>query len=187
LFDIPAQPLTSALDAYSVATGFAVIYDGDLAANRQSTAIKGLQKPDAALRSLLGGTQLTVHYAGQSAFAIVPASERTNPSPAVSPGYASYQTYFAALQFAIGQAFCRNVETRPGRYRVALKFWIDPFGTLVNPTLLSSTGHLDRDAMISSLLKDLVIDRAPPPTLPQPIAMIIEPRPPETTGDCSGS
>jgi hypothetical protein len=182
-FDVSAQPLQSALDAYSAATGLEVLYDSGLASERRSGGVKGTLTPAAALKALLEGTGLTALYAGSNAFAVIPAPASV-PTPNMAQGAIGYEQYFGLIQASIAEAFCKDAETIPGHYRIALKFWIGPAGEILRPELLSSTHDLARDSAISSNLKHVTIGRMPPVGMPQPITMIIAPRPPEKTGDC---
>ncbi|MCK9915651.1 STN domain-containing protein [Microbacteriaceae bacterium K1510] len=183
-FSIPSQPLAAAIEAYSAATGLQVFYDGYVASDRRSTAVSGILAPDVALRILLEGTNLEAVYAG-SVFAVVPATRdgRIRRGPG-SPGY---QPYFATIQHSIEQAFCRNPQTAPGDYRIALRFRIGFSGEVLLPELLHSTGDAQRDDVIVALLRGLNLSEPPPPNLPQPVTMLISPRPRAQTGDCSGA
>ena len=70
-FNIPAQSLASALNAYSITTLYEVVYNGQLAVGRQSAAVKGNFTPEAALQLLLEGTGLLPHYMAADAFVLV--------------------------------------------------------------------------------------------------------------------
>jgi hypothetical protein len=181
-FDIPVQPLTRALDAYTAATGLHVLYDSDLASGRRSTAVSGVLMPDVALRVLLDGTGLAAYYA-EKTFAIVPAPSNQQGSAAVLR-QSGESSFFANLQGAIERAFCEKAETKPGQYRAALQFRIGTSGEVLSPELLSSTGDPQRDRTIIDLLGRLRIQQPPPPGLAQPIRMIVSPRPQVQSGDC---
>jgi hypothetical protein len=183
-FDIPAQPLMAALDAYGAATGLQVVYDGALVAGRRSNAVRGRMAPDAALRSLLDGTGLVVVYAAPDVFSLLPA--RAMP-PADMRRIGDYLPYLAAVQGSIEAAFCRQPLTAPGAYRIEFSFWIDPVGRVSRAQLLGSTGERARDRTIAGLLDGLAIDRPPPPDMPQPVVMAISPRGPAETGDCGAA
>lgn len=182
-FDIPAQPLASAVDAYTTATGLEVIFDSNLAAAYRSTAVNGVLAPDVALRVLLEGTGLTVLYAVK-AFAIVPMPSKRQSD---SASLVAHIPYLAVVQDNVERAFCRHPETMPGQYRLAVRFGIGAAGEVRNSQVLSSTGDLRRDMLIAGLLRGLSIDEPPPPGMPQPITMIISPRSPAQTGDCGSA
>jgi hypothetical protein len=181
--DIPAQPLASALESYTALTGLQALYDSELATSRRSTAVKGLLMPDVALRVLLEGTGLTV-LSTTNAFAIVPVPSTRQDN---SKSLADHMPYLAIVQHDIERAFCRLPETMPGNYRVALRFDIGAAGNVLHPQLLSSTGDPRRDGLIADVLRDLSIEKAPPPGMSQPVTMIVTPRPPAQTGDCGSS
>ena len=61
-FDLPAQPLALALERYSVASGWQIIYDSNLATGLRSAGVRGNLPPSAALRMLLAGTGLVPQY-----------------------------------------------------------------------------------------------------------------------------
>ena len=185
-FEIAAQSLASALDAYAAVTGLQVLYDGDLAAGRRSTAVSGVLMPDVALRVLLEGTGLAVFYT-ENAFAIVPApSNRQDKGHRPGAVQSDNLPFLALVQGTIERAFCRQAETVPGQYRAALQFRIGTSGEVLYPQLLSSTGDLRRDRMITDLLRHLRIEQPPPPGMAQPLTMVVSPRPPAQSGDCGG-
>ncbi|WKA26139.1 STN domain-containing protein [Bradyrhizobium roseum] len=169
-FDIPSQPLATALRAYSAVAKVAVLVDGELTAGRQSAPVSGVFSHEGALRSLLAGTGLTARYANPAAFTLVPV-------PAVpQSGSREYSRYFLAVQTALRRVLCQNEETRPDRYRMALQLWIDRSGSVERSEFLSSTGIRGRDAIISDGLKKLVIEMSQPAGLPQPVTVVVAPR-----------
>jgi hypothetical protein len=180
-FEIAAQPLAPALDAYSAATGLEVLYDSNLANGRLSTSVSGVLVPDVALRVLLEGTGLTAFYT-ENAFAIVPAPPGAQQPHGMVPS--EHLPYLAIVQAAIESAFCRQAETVPGHYRLALQFRIGTSGEVLYPQLLSSTGDRERDRTITELLRNLRIEQGPPPGMRQPLTMLVSPRPPSQSGDC---
>lgn len=179
-FDIAAQPLVAALDAYSAATGLQVVYDATLAEGRRAQAVRGSMAPDVALQLLLEDTGLVAVYAATNAFTIVPA-----PAPRQAASMRGFMPYLAAVQGRVEEAFCRSTLTAPGGYRIKFRFWIGHGGEVLQPQLLGSTDDRARDQAIAVLLRSVVIGRPPPPDMPQPIMMAVSPRPPSETGDCA--
>lgn len=178
-FDIAAQPLASALDNYVAVTGLGVLYDSELAAGRRSTAVRGLLAVDVALRVLLEGTRLTVLYE-KDVFSVVPA-------PAWQPSGQSgraYLPYFGLIQRSVEEAFCREAAMAPGSYRLAVQFRVGRSGEVFEPLLLSTTGSTERDRAIANLLRTVTMGERPPSGMPQPVTLVVAPRPPEQTGDC---
>ena len=180
-FEIVAQPLAAALDAYARATGLQVLYDSDLAAGRRSTAVSGVVLPDVALLVLLEGTGLDIVYS-DGAFAISP----TPPKPRVRAREFPFERspYLALVQAAIERAFCRQGDTMPGAYRAVVRFQIGAGGEVLLPRLLGSSGNSARDRSITDLFSHLRIERSPPSDMPQPLTLIVSPRQPARSGDC---
>jgi hypothetical protein len=114
-FDIPAQPLAPALDAYSAATGREVFYDGASGMGERSTAVMGTLTPDSALKTLLAGTGLVALRSGAADYTLVVAPEDVARAAAAHlAADRRYAAYFAVLQAGVRDALCRNIETRPG-------------------------------------------------------------------------
>jgi hypothetical protein len=192
-FDIPAQPLASALESYGAASGREVLYNAQLATGRVSNTLKGVFTAEAALPILLGGTGLAAHYTAQDAFVVVPApadSVEREKAPAttdaaVPEGRIRYASYYGLVQQRIKDAFCGNAAIRPGGYRIALRFWIGPTGGVLRSKRLGTTGDPGRDLAIDNTMRSLTVDEAPPAGLAQPFTMVVLPRLAAATGDCA--
>ena len=80
--DLPAQNLAPALEAFSRATGMAVLVDRELTRGRRSIGVHGRYSAPQALGVLLTGTGLMARYARSDAFTLqvpevsTPASTR---------------------------------------------------------------------------------------------------------------
>jgi hypothetical protein len=191
-FDIPSQPLASALDAYSTTTGIVAVYNGNLAAGRLSNAVRGHLAPGIALLSLLKDSGLVVEYTTSDAFVVVPASEQPvvvkAPSAialaALSQQDSIERRYSALVQERITDALCAHQETKPGAYRAAISFWIGAAGGMTRVKLLSSTGDQQRDAALAEIAGRLSVGEAPPAHMAQPFTMVVLPRSSGGTIDC---
>jgi len=86
-FNIGAQPLGAALNAFAKATGWQVSFQTELAADVRSSGVNGNQTPEAALRALLAGTGLTYRVTSANAVTLVPAASGT-PSGVAVPSLA---------------------------------------------------------------------------------------------------
>jgi hypothetical protein len=186
-FDIPEQPLDSALEAYMQTTGLQVLYRSTLTSSLTSNGVRGRLTAREALEMLLAGSNLAARYTVDGAFTItaIPSGEVTavqNPPP--RRVIIDYDAFLATIQDRIIASLCGNAVTRPGRYRAALQFSIEPSGTLDDLSLLDSTGNVTRDRLIPDLLQGLMIGEAPPATMPQPVTMLIVPRRPEFPDEC---
>lgn len=179
-FDIPAQPLETALAAYVAMTGVETIYDSELMGGRRSTAVKGVLAPDIALRVLLEGTGLSEISAG-NAFAVVDAPRGQHYG---GVRLSEFGPYYTSLQDGLARTFCRHAETVPGDFRAIIRFSIGSSGDLRNVRLLNSTGDLRRDSIITDELRGVTVD-PPPAHMPQPVTMMVAPRAAARTGDCA--
>jgi hypothetical protein len=190
---IPAQPLASALQAYSEASKVQVLYESSLAAGMRSSSIDGDFTPEAALQALLVGTDLDAHYTRSDAFFLT----RRAPSAADEPPQypltsadlsldvlrvtpvepeadrAALARYAGIVQSDIESALQRDAHTRSGNYRVAVKLWIAPTRAVQHVELTRSSGNGDRDAAITGALHGLTVSHAPPANMPQPMNIVI--------------
>ncbi len=78
-FSLPAQPLRSALDAFSRQTGWQIAYPGTLTDGHTSRPVSGSMPPARALDALLAGTGVTYLLTG-------PATATLAPAPVASSG-----------------------------------------------------------------------------------------------------
>jgi hypothetical protein len=171
-FHIASQPLSDALYAYSSATGIEVLIPGDVIAHRQSPSVVGTLTPEAALRALLAGSGLVPHAAGNNAITLRPGV----PDPSVSGRIPRFPHYSAALQTAVTDVLCELRTTRPGGYRVAVRLWVNPSGEVTEVGVLGTTGDVNRDETLSTLLKRVAIGMPPPAGLLQPTTLVVLPR-----------
>ncbi len=179
-FDIPAQPLASALDRYGDATGREVFYDTVLAVGRRSIGVQGFLTPEAALRTLLEGTGLSARFLADDSFVLLP----TQPSAIRAAPSALQQKYYALIQSSLKDAFCRTSSGRPGRYRVVAVFWISPSGNIQRYQRLGSAGSPDIDKGIDDTLRRVSFAEAPPLGFEQPVLIMIVPQAPGVTMAC---
>lgn len=184
-FDIPAQVLMTALRAYSEQTGVSVLFDDSLVRNRRSPGVSGSYSAPDALQKLLDGTGLAAHYASPKAFTLTPDKA---PAAANEPDEgvdAAASEHFAGrLQASLVRSLCGSEQTHPGRYRLAMQLWLDATGTVIRTRLLSSTGNIARDAKVEALAAGVVVGEMPA-EMPQPITILLVPRPAGHPFDCS--
>jgi hypothetical protein len=175
-FDLPAQPLASALEGYSIASGWQVIYNGSLADGRRSTGVKGEFTPDAALRLLLAGTGLAPHYKAADSVILQP-DPNAAPRPAATADTVdpALEDYYGLIQTGLQRALCASPQIRTGGYRLALGFWIGASGSVTRAALLGSTGRADIDASFEQAVRSLSIGAAPPVGFAQPVVLLVTP------------
>jgi hypothetical protein len=197
-FDIPAQSLIEALQAYSTQTGVQVMFETTSAVGYRSTDLRGEFMPEAALRMLLADTGLRIRYSRASAVTLSPPAA---PDPDEPPAHAlaaadlSLDTlrvtsapqssensglgaYIGIVQGDIQKALKKPAKSHRGDYRVAIKLWVGPSRTIQRVELDGSTGDPDRDRSIAGTLKDLVLSQEAPINTPRPIRFMIAIRAP---------
>lgn len=196
-FDIAAQRLGDAIAAYSKATGLDILIDG-AHAQRLSAAVRGTFSAMEALEAMLAGTGLEARHA--SATSVVIRASRTAGGTASLPlppdaegmeesgfkeGEVLHQSYAALVQRALNGTLCASTQTRPGSYRLAMQLHVDTRGVVDRLRLLSTTGVSDRDAAIQIRLRGLSVGSPPPPSLPQPMVVLLLPEGPGAWSDCA--
>ena len=187
-FDLPAQPLDAALVAFGEVTGYSVLVSSQLAAGKVAAPVRGDYTPAEALQRLLAGTQLGARFSGSNAFtllALADAPVAAAPVPAeVTPASAALQGYAAILQRSLTRALCRLHPDAFGRYRLAFQLWLDERGKVRAVHVLEPSGVEQRDRAVLLRLSSLLIDGAPPVGLPQPLTILLTPRP-DPGADCA--
>ncbi|SDI01742.1 Secretin and TonB N terminus short domain-containing protein [Janthinobacterium sp. YR213] len=187
-FDLPAQPLDAALVAFGEVTGYSVLVSSQLAAGRVAAAVRGDYTPAEALQRLLAGTQLGARFSGSNAFTLLaladaPVAPAPVPAEAV-PAAPPLQGYAAVLQRSLTRALCRLHPDAFGRYRLAFQLWLDERGKVRAVHVLEPSGVEQRDRAVLQRLRSLLIDGAPPAGLPQPLTILLTPRP-DPGADCA--
>ena len=183
-FDLPAQPLAEALEAFGALTGWSGFYQADKVAGRRAPALAGRYPPEAALRLLLEGSDLAVHFTAPGAFVLEPGGEAAQ-APGIAAAAPRDPVYDGLLQSRLREVFCRDARTMPDGWRVALSFQVDAEGRIARPMLLDSTGDVARDGAILQALREVRVGRAPPAgQSAEPFVMLIVPRALAAARDC---
>ncbi len=197
LFNIPAQPLPSALLAYSAVTGDQVVCDTRLAAGQRSVPVVGLFTAQTALRMLVDGTDLIIRYTGPQDITLV--SARAGPGSDASSATAlgdeatevlaldtlhvevaleaartpDFGDYARTVRLAVKQALARDPDTADRVYDLQIDIWINREGRVRQPRLLRSSGRPGLDAAVRRVLSTTVIKAPPPAGLSQPIRIAV--------------
>ena len=74
-FDIPALPLSAALNIFARQAELTVTFDSAAVATARSTSVKGVHTPGEALRRLLAGTPLAARFADTRTVVVEPATD----------------------------------------------------------------------------------------------------------------
>lgn len=175
-FDIPAQPLADALDAYGAATGLDVYYNGTLSIGRRSTAVAGKMSPSNALATLLGGTGYMSRVTGAGTISIVP-EPLESPPPVVLPlqDMQQYAPFFAVVQARLSQALCTGNPADAYSNEIVFKFWISALGMITHVEIVAGSDDAARNQTIISGLEGMTIGEPAPAGMPQPLMMAVYP------------
>ena len=186
--NLPAQDLEHALQAYSRATGMAVLVDRELTRGRRSIAVRGRFTAQDALAMLLTGSGLMARYARSDAFTLQApqVSPPTTPRGAAARSAARINnSYASALQQAIETSLCRSPLTRPGSFRALVQVWVNPDGVIEHSRLVSSSGDEQRDEALVRSLSAARVERPAPSSLRQPVTLLLMPDTTGTRMDCT--
>lgn len=188
-FDIPAQPLSVALNRYADTSGQPALFPSHMVGGRTSTAVRGRYSPEAALHILLRGTGLTADKRNSGLGQTFVLKEIGGPSNTAGN---ALQTLFDAEGFAgliqarIWQALCADALTRPGSYVSLLRFHLDIDGRIRDARLMGTSGDATRDEALLAALQRVHIGRAPPAAIAQqPFTMLIAPNDSRTGPQCA--
>jgi hypothetical protein len=189
-FNIPAQPLASALQAFSQTSGVEVLYESKIVSGLHSVTVAGDLTQEAALQMLLGGHEITVRYTSRNAITLA-VPQASNDLPPTNPLVTTdlvlgtlhvggpdrpstgLREYSDAVQADIEMVLRRSDKTRAGTYRVGVNLWVDPSRVVRKAELFKPTGDGERDTAIAGALQGLVISRPAPPNMPQPVRVVI--------------
>ncbi|MGY2402124.1 secretin and TonB N-terminal domain-containing protein [Pseudomonas sp. SDO5271_S396] len=178
MLDLPAQDLEHALQAYSRATGMAVLVDRELTRGRRSIGVHGRFTAQEALAMLLTGSGLMARYARSDAFTLqVPDVSRSAPTRGATARINN--SYATALQHAVETSLCGSPLTRPGSFRALVQVWVNRDGVIEHSRLVSSTGDEQRDEALVRRLGAARVERPAPSSLRQPVTLLLMP---DTTG-----
>lgn len=178
-FDIPAQPLEKALEAYGNLTGRDALYKSDLIVGRRSTGVRGIFPPESALLTLLQGTGLVVRHSTRESFILLPG-----PSAQIGSHPPKVSEFYGRLQVSLRTALCADDDARPGNYRVALRLWIGAGGDVVRFERLGTAGTKRIDDSVDRSLRRLSISSPPPNSLAQPVTVVVVPQARGVTMGC---
>jgi hypothetical protein len=172
VFDIPAQSLATAIDAFCAATGAEVYYDGTAARGQRSSEVAGDRSRDAAIRALLVGTDLVPLKVRDNAYLLInPGDDAARALAAArSAQDARYRRYFAVVQQSVLLSICRLSDRTTVPERLVIRVWIDPDGAVQR---LEAGDAGERIANLYTSLRSLRLPETPPPHMPQPVTVAL--------------
>ncbi len=173
-FNIPPQPLGTALETYARMSGREVLYDGALSLGRRSSLVDGVYAPEVALQILLAGTGLWADFKDPEFFILGLASPEKPDQASTGRRSTEQVRYYARLQASLKTAFCGN-GVLPDGNRVAARLWIGQWGDVLQVERLGSTGRSELDQQVEKALHGLRLDGPPPAGFAQPVTIVIMP------------
>lgn len=169
-FDIPPQPLASALVHYGDVTGKEALYKSGLVDGRVTGGVEGRLTPKAALRQLLVGTGVAERFVTESIFILEPFPEsRPVQNSAV-------RRYHTLVEEDVLKTLCRIGEAKPGQYRLVTVFWIASDGTVEDLLRVGTAGRAEIDQLIDRTLRGLRFREPPPVGFVQPVRLLFVPQ-----------
>jgi outer membrane biosynthesis protein TonB len=122
---------------------------------------------------LLEGTGLSARYMADDGVMLVPKAQSRPRGQTNTASRSVVMRYYGLIQASLERRLCADSRLRG--FRAALGFWIGSNGAIVRPTLLSSTGAADLDALIDAAVRAAALDEPPPAGFAQPVVMVITP------------
>ena len=119
MFDMPAQPLSQALAAFSEQTGISILVTSDLIHNKIAAPVHGRLTPSTALRALLEPTDLEVRRVDASAWTLLPR-EPQHTDTVTPPANTVTRAYAGAVQRHIARLLCRGHAEHAPRWSSAV-------------------------------------------------------------------
>ncbi len=188
LFEIPAQPLQTALEAYAKRFDVQVFYKAELVQGLRSAPVSGVYSEDDALLHLLDGTGLKATFVSPQDISITAINtdraetrqaslEPSSATLSLAPLRIEASPYDVMLYDSYAhlvQARIRNVlgaeptESLAGR-GIWIMVWVDPKGFIRQAVVIASSGDGRADARILEVVNGLSVLEQPPVGLPQPL------------------
>lgn len=186
-FDIPAQPLESALKAFSAVAGVGLFYESSLIRGRRSVSVRGLLPAEAALRRLLQDTRLSARSFDRGTITILESTPADLPVGlgSAKAKVAEFASYLARLQRSMDLAFCGETPGPGDPEDLVARVWIAPSGKVSRAELWSGSGSDHRDRAYIAAIGAVTIGAPPPVTMPQPVNMMIDMRASHAAANCS--
>ena len=119
-FDIPAEPLGSALDEFARQANVTLLFSSTLVAREHTSGVHGELAVTAALGRLLGGTGLAYRQVSPAAIAIIQPPDRRAPPPnAIAPqsSFATAEAPRSGVLHRLGGVLTRAAEVLGGSSR----------------------------------------------------------------------
>lgn len=113
-FDIPAQPLASAIIEFANATGYQVLVDDRVAAGRTSAPVQSMMTPRAALARMLEGTGLVYEFVNRrtvSLSALPDVATTSETGVLLDPIYVEGETAWGPVDGVVARRSATGTKT----------------------------------------------------------------------------
>lgn len=197
-YDIPAQPLESALLILGRQSGIDVLYERGALDGLRSSALRGRHTPQSAVATILRGTGLAHRFTTATAVLVLPMANRSAAAASGAPAGVAVETGSAprlvldrlrvSVAPMIGTAPRRDYSQFGQRVRAAITrqlqddprtsgrqfsarvaVVLDDRGTIRSLEIHRGTGKQKLDRDIIATLQGATMPEPPPADLPQPI------------------
>lgn len=174
-FDIPSQPLGTALVAFGAAAKFDFYYNAALAEGRRSATVVGKLTPALALQKMLQGTGLVPRMSAPDAAILIPAvGDVVVPRRSVVGSSVRYESYFAAIQARISDALCRGVPANQEGHETFLRVWLAGSGVIEQVEVMHAGADRTKNRNLADAVQGLAVG-PPPQDMPQPVTLVVFP------------
>lgn len=185
-FNIPSQPLGSALEVFSAFSGYQILMGDRAFAAQRSAPLSGSFTPREALMRIVATTGARIRFTASTSAVLLP-DDTGSFDGSMDPRMADERSRFeAALQGDVLRALCGDVGLRRAAYRAAIALWVQASGTVERAELLATTGSLPLDRRILKVLRSLD-SVVPPPGLQRPTTLLIAPSPSRPDDVCAAA
>lgn len=197
-YDIPAQPLESALLILGRQSGIDLLYERGALDGLRSSALRGRHTPQSAVATILRGTGLAHRFTTATAVLILPVANRSGAATSGTPAGAPAETGsaprlvldrlrvsvspmigtaprrdFSQFGQKVRAAITRQLQDDPrtsGRqFSARVAVLLDGRGTIRSLEIHRGTGKQKLDRDIIATLQGATMPEPPPADLPQPI------------------
>lgn len=193
-FDIPAQPLASALTALANRSHVSIAYDADEIASLYSSPVAGVLTPQIALATLLQGTGLAARFTGpRSAILFDPRSAQATANASAQgiaadrptmnfdlaivraprmigrPDPAALNDYLRRAENEVQAMFARDPAYQQSAFDVRIAIAVAADGAIEQVTLLRPSGETGRDALVRQLVLGRNLGPPPPEGVGRPL------------------
>lgn len=141
-----------------------------------SSPVQGRYSPEIALQRLLVDTGLALQKVATGPADAYTLREIGPPSSGAGAGASAVDfDYGGWVQGQVWEALCSDARTAPGNWRSLLRFRVDASGQIQGARMFTSTGEARRDAAVLATLRRVRVDQPPPPSMAQPLTMLVLP------------